>query len=102
MGKWVVTFAVCLVMVGSLATFADAGKPSSSPPFSVPPDGSAVAAAGQAFGLCATGVATALTACLATAGSDTNAIAACGAAAAADAQACQQTFFTTLSTSIHQ
>jgi hypothetical protein len=101
MRKSAVTLVVCLVMLGSLAAFADAGgKPSSIPPFSVPPEGAAVAAAGQAFALCATGVASALSACMANAGTDTSAIAACGTAAAADAQACQQTFFTTLNTSI--
>jgi hypothetical protein len=100
MRKWAVTLVVCLVMLGSLAAFADAGKPSSVPPFSVPPQGPAVAAAGKAFALCATGVATDLSACLAAAGTDTSAIAACGIAAAADAQACEQTFFTTVNTAL--
>jgi hypothetical protein len=101
MRKWAVAFVVCLVMVGSFAAFADAGgKPSSIPPFPVPPQGSAVAAAGQAYALCSIGVATTLSDCLATAGTDASAIAACGTAAAADAQACLQTFFTTINSSL--
>jgi hypothetical protein len=98
--KWFVTLAVCLIMVGLVAAFAEAGgKPiSSAPPFSsLPPDGQAVAAAGQAYGLCATGVATTLSSCVSQSGGNASAIASCVAAAATGGQACQETFFTTLS-----
>jgi hypothetical protein len=88
-----------LVMVGWIAPLADAGKPfSSAPPFSsVPPSGSAISTAGQAYGLCATGVITQLTECVRDAAGDASAIAACKVAAATGAEACQDTFFSALS-----
>lgn len=88
-----------LVMLGWIATFAEAGKPiSSAPPFSsVPPSGSVISTAGQAYGFCATGVAAVLSGCISQAAGDTSTIAGCVAAAEAGAQDCHDNFFTSLS-----
>jgi hypothetical protein len=90
-----VIFVTCLVMVGLIATFAEAGKPfSSAPPFSpVPPTGAAVAAAGQAYVLCTTAVASELAQCVREAAGDATAIATCKADTVADVQACTASFF---------
>lgn len=97
--KWMMVWVLCLVMVGLIAAFAEAGRPfSSAPPFSsVPPQGSALATAGQAYGLCAQGVAAQLAQCVRDAAGDASAIATCKVEAASDAQACQDTFFSAVS-----
>jgi hypothetical protein len=101
MAKWLVMVVTCFVMIGiELPPFADAaGKEpvASAPPVSsVPPSGSAISTAGQAYGLCAKGVAAELTYCVRQAGDDASAIEDCVADAAAGAQACHDTFFTSL------
>jgi hypothetical protein len=97
--KMGIVFVTGLVMVGWMATFSEAGKPfTSAPPFtSVPPSGSAIATAGQAYALCATGVFAQLADCVRAAAGDASAIAACKADATAHAQACHDTFFSAVS-----